>query len=290
MTMLEAATMAAGPEAHVLRFDDLDAALAGPDALSAIRRALDDHGVVRLRSPEVRATAVSRLAAALGPSLEGRTPRSLEGHDAIQVLATPAQTAPDAARAGDSAHILHADYSHAERPPAYVMLNPRTPAPPLPTTWVDMRRVLAGLPAALRRRIAPLGAVHAALRDQVTAGVHRDLARMPAALRGQGPVHPLVCRHPRTEAPFLFLPVRRDSLVPGLADAAAHALLTELWDAVAASPHRIAMPVGQGEVVVWDNLAMTHDKPAYPAEEAREVWFLTLGGAPLQSAEAGQGA
>jgi taurine dioxygenase len=169
------------------------------------------------------------------------------------------------------------------------MLHPRTPTPPLPTTWVDMRRVLADLPAALCRRIASLGAVHAALRDQVTAGVHRDLARMPAALRGQGPVHPLVCRHPRTGVPFLFLPVRRDSLIPEMTDAAAYALLCELWDAVVASPHRISMPVGQGEVVIWDNLAMTHDKPAYPAGEAREVWFLTLGGAPLQPAEAGDG-
>ena len=279
-----------GLRACVLSFDDLGSALARPETLAAIRQALDCCGVVRILALTVEAPAVSRIAATLGPSREGRTACSLEGHDAIQVLITPARAGVDEARIRDSAHILHADYSHAELPPTYVMLHPRTPTPPLATCWVDMRRVLADLPLALRRRITSLGAVHAKVPDQVTARVHRDLAEVPAALRDQGPIHPLVCRHPRTGIPFLFLPVRRDSKIPGLPDAPARALLTELWDAVAASPHRLSMPIAQGELVVWDNLAMTHDKPAYPAGEAREVWFLTLGGALLQPARFDHGA
>ncbi|WP_227699756.1 TauD/TfdA family dioxygenase, partial [Raoultella ornithinolytica] len=66
-------------------------------------------------------------------------------------------------------------------------------------------------------------------------------------------------RNPHTGAPSLFLSVRRDARIPGMAASESRALLTGLWDLVEASPHRWRSLVRGNDIFIWDNIGTVHD-------------------------------
>lgn len=252
--------------------------LVGMDGFAGLLRdTLDRHLVVLLKADVIEPEAMGGLAALLGAP---RTPRgaAVPGQK-MALFRTGARADATAQEAEDIAHILHVDYSDLEAPPAYSLQHQRSPnAAPLPALWVDMRRVLAALPASLRRQIEPLRARHSPFQDQVNVGVHRTVRDMPADIRAKGTLHPLVCRDTHTGAPYLFLPVRRDSEIDGMPADDSRALLTALWDAVDAAPYRFSAPVRTGEIAIWDNMAAVHTRAPFPLTMPREVWFATIEG------------
>jgi taurine dioxygenase len=85
----------------------------------------------------------------------------------------------------------------------------------------------------------------------------------------EGMIHPLVCRHPETGRPHLYLGRRRLAWVHGLSLEESEALLDELWH-VASEPSRAwTHEWNPGDLVLWDNRCTMHRRDAFDASTRR---------------------
>jgi len=82
-------------------------------------------------------------------------------------------------------------------------------------------------------------------------------------------MHPLVCRHPETLRPHLYLGRRRLAWIEGLSYDESEALLDELWH-VAAEPSRAwTHEWNPGDLVLWDNRCTMHRRDSFDASTRR---------------------
>jgi taurine dioxygenase len=85
----------------------------------------------------------------------------------------------------------------------------------------------------------------------------------------EGTVHPLVCRHPETGRPHLYLGRRRLAWIEGLPIQESEALLDQLWQ-VAGEPSRVwTHEWSVGDLVLWDNRCTMHRRDAFDASTRR---------------------
>lgn len=268
----------------VIAHDDVDALVAQPGFTDALAGLLAKHLVVRIDAPPFEAKSLAAIATRLGPPSVNKGPR-LPGFDSIIQFESAGKVDVDPQKDRDAAQIMHHDSAGLTEPPAYAIVNTKTqPREPAWHSWIDMQAVYRDLPAAMKQRIDGLRCIHPSYPEVVSAGVHRDLKDLPADVRDKGPAHPLVVRNPHTGAPSLFLSVRRDARIPGMAASESRALLTGLWDLVEASPHRWRSLVRGNDIFIWDNIGTVHDRPPFSAREARKVWFANLAPVAPQAA------
>ena len=170
--------------------------------------------------------------------------------------------------------VWHTDMSYLERPPKASMLY-ALEVPPAggDTSFCDMYAAHDALPAALRARVAGLRVKHDGTYNSggyLRAGVTPtdDPREAP------GMLHPLVCRHPESGRPMLYLGRRRNAYLDGLPLAESERLLDEIW-AIATRPdfawtHRWRV----GDLVLWDNRCTMHRRDPFDAA-ARRVMHRT---------------
>ncbi|MGE0387401.1 MAG: TauD/TfdA dioxygenase family protein [Gammaproteobacteria bacterium] len=245
-----------------------------------IREALSRHLVLRIRRQALTPDEAVRFTEYFGPLMDVRRPSPpavhVPGYPGIQVLSNGLDA--QGRRLGDgntSAQIWHSDSGQWEVPPGVVLFYCRTTADPAPATkFLNMIAVYAALPEHLKARIANLRARHHMYSQSVDVDVHRNGRSLPREQRAAGMPHPLVRRHLWTGQPILFLPTRRDSIIDGLADDEARALLTELWDFADAAPCQWSTALVPDDVVIWDNAASVHCREGWPAQQTRAMWHL----------------
>lgn len=260
-----------------LAHPDFDVLVAQPGFLDQLPALLAKHLVIRIDAPPFAAESLGKVQALLGVSSVNKGPR-LAGFEHIIEFNSPANAAADPQKDADIAQILHHDSAGLAEPPRYAVVNTKSlPGKPALHSWVDMQAVYRDLPAATRSRINGLGVIHPSFPDLVSTRVHRDVRELPANAREYSQLHPLVVRNRATGLPALFLSVRRDARIPGMADANACALLTELWERIESSPHRWQSPVKGNDIFIWDNIATVHDRPPFSSAEPRRIWFANLG-------------
>lgn len=260
-----------------LAHPDFDALVVQPGFLDQLPALLAKHLVIRIDAPPFAAESLAKVQAMLGVSSASKGPR-LAGFEHIIEFNSPANPAADPQKDADVAQILHHDSAGLAEPPRYAVVNTKSiPGKPALQSWVDMQAVYRDLPAATRSRINGLNVLHPSFPEMVSTRVHRDVKELPANVRDYGQLHPLVVRNKATGLPALFLSVRRDAKIPGLVDAEARALLTELWERVESSPHRWQSPAKGNDIFIWDNIATVHDRPPFSSAEPRRIWFANLG-------------
>ncbi len=261
----------------VIEHTDLDVLAARPGFVDGLVALLAKHLVIRIDAPPFQAKTLAAIAARLGPPSVNKAPR-LAGFDSIIHFNTPGKPDADPQRDRDVAQVLHHDSAGLAAPPAFAIVNTKTvPKEPAWHSWVNMQAVYRDLPAATKQKINGLRCIHPSYPELVTVGVQRDLKALPEDVREKGASHPLVVRNPGTGEPALYLSVRRDAKIPGMDAGESLKLLTELWDAVEASPHRWRSLVRGDDILIWDNIGTVHDRPPFSAREPREVWFANLG-------------
>jgi taurine dioxygenase len=161
---------------------------------------------------------------------------------------------------GNSELIWHTDMSYANDPPIASLLY----ALEVPsdgsgdTCFCDMYAAYDGLPDALKDRIATLTCKHDASHN--SAGETRKGFGENFAGREDipGAVHPLVCRHPDTGRPVLYLGRRARAYIPELPDAESDALLDELWARATREENVLRHKWRRGDIVMWDNRTTMH--------------------------------
>ena len=166
--------------------------------------------------------------------------------------------------------VWHTDMSYLSEPPDASLLYALEVPPEGGDTWVcSMEAALAALPGGAAR-----GASRAC-RSSTTAPTTRAATCARASTASDDPrtsvgtPHPIVCAHPVTGRPVLYLGRRRNAYVMGLSLADSEALLDELWHYATLPEHGYAHRWRVGDLLMWDNRSTMHRRDPFDAARRR---------------------
>ena len=256
-----------------------------PDFIDQLRKALDAYLLVRIRNQQISPDAMTAVAANFGPLLDirraGGNALHIPGHDLIKVISneTDSETGLPLGDGNSSAQIWHSDSTTWEVPVGHIAFYCRnTPTPAPETRFLNMIKVYETLPAATKERIKSLRAMHHVFPRQIEVDIARNAPSLPTEDRRIGRIHPLVRRHLPTNAPVLYLPTRRDSLIVGWTEPASRELMEELWQHAESSPYFVSAALEPDDFVIWDNSATVHSRDGWPADKPRTMWHVSSEG------------
>jgi taurine dioxygenase len=256
------------------------------EVLEALRKALDEHVVLRFRRQSLTPHQMERLGRYFGPLLslkraENTTADHLPGLDYLKIISN-ARTS-DGRPLGDgspNAQDWHSDGAMTPQPATYTYFYGRK-VPPVPprTYWMNAYLVYEALPADVKRRIADLTVIH----HHFTAGNEHPLPPpLPLEQRRRGPHHPLVRVHPATGRPILYLPHRSDALVVGMEPGESAELISYLRDFMRLAPFWWGVAMEVDDFVIWDNRPALHRRDGWDPAHDRVLWHLANAGeAPI---------
>lgn len=238
-----------------------------PQLFARIRAAWLEHMVLRFRGQQLtegQLLAFSRNFGELdppGPNPLGRP--FLPDHPEMNVISNIKGGGVPIGGLGDGEAIWHADMTYVERPPmAAILYAIEIPPAGGDTYWANMVLAYETLPAALKRRVEGLEAVHDATYN--SAGAMRNGYKEVTDPRtAPGARHPLVRTHPETERRSLFLGRRRNSYIVGLELEESERLLDELWRHATQPKFTWRQQWRVGDVMVWDNRCTLHRRDAF---------------------------
>jgi taurine dioxygenase len=241
---------------------------------AAIARAWAEHSVLLFREQrldDAGLIAFSRRFGGLDHAPVQENGRAVvEGHPEIYVVSNvlDAEGRPIGSLGAGEA-VWHTDMSYLPAPPKASMLYALEVPPAGGDTWfASMHAAFERLPPPLAARARGLRVKHDGTYNSggfVRAGV--TPTDDPRTAPGQ--VHPLVCRHPETDRPALYLGRRRNAWIEGLELAESEALLDELWrhatDPALVWRHRWRV----GDLVLWDNRCTLHRRDPFDPASRR---------------------
>ncbi|MDO7836371.1 TauD/TfdA family dioxygenase [Sphingobium sp. HBC34] len=252
--------------------------------IDMMKRLLDEHRVVLIRGQKIEPGTAQDFTSNFGPLLDIKRQGSGALHvpDAEWIKVISNGKTADGQLIGDgnsSAQLWHTDSTPWEAPVGHIAFYCRQTVDPAPSTYfMDMIKVYEALPQAMKDRIDRLRVIHHFFPRQIEPEIHRNAPSMPLEDRKLGTLHPLVRRHLGTGKPILYLPTRRDSLIPDMDEAESRALLTELWDFVDTCPFKVGHAMMPDDYVIWDNSATVHSRDGWPAEKVRIMWHISAEG------------
>ena len=234
----------------------------------AIRAAWHDHSALLLRDQHLSdddLVAFSRRFGALdeAPVMEtGRT--AVPGKPEVYVISNVlgADRKPIGSLGAGEA-VWHTDMSYLETPPdASALYALEVPAQGGSTWLAGMNAALRALPGDLRQAVEGRAIKHDATYN--SGGFLREGARVDDDPRtSAGAVHPIVCQHPETGVPTLYLGRRRNAYVVGLELAESEALLDRLWAHATRPDFTYAHRWRVGDLLMWDNRCTLHRRDAF---------------------------
>lgn len=245
---------------------------------------LAQHFVVRLRGQDYTPREIVSLGQVFGPLMDvrhaGNGARHVPEEPFIKVISNARDREGRRVGDGNSAgQIWHSDVSYWEAPPGVTLFCGRVAPPSLPKThFMHMAKVYAALPESLRDGIRTVRIQHHQYPRGVEIGDNPTHESLPFERRTSGATHPLVRRHLGSNQPVLFLPYRRDSVIPGMSEDDSRSLLERLWDFVERTPYAHGVALEPGDVVIWDNAGTLHRRDAWPRQEARVMWHVSAQG------------
>lgn len=233
----------------------IDAALA-----AEIRAVWLEHKVIAFPGQTLTLEDFERVASHFGPWGQDPYFRTLPDHPHVAEIRREADE-----RTPLFAEGWHSDWSFLEQPPAMTLLYGRE-IPPVggDTLYADQQAAYAAMPDDLKRRVDGRMGIHSARRGYSKAGQYgdRDVGRSMAIVADDSALatqlHPLVLTHPETGRKGLFLSPGYTIGIDGMDDAAAQALLLELYAYQCQEPFVYRHRWSTGMVTLWDNRAVNH--------------------------------
>ncbi len=170
---------------------------------------------------------------------------------------------------------FHSDFAFAHEATLAISLHAiELPAAGAPTVFANAVRAAATLPATLHEQV-----VDADVRniydftwpDDQRLREHQMQPGMPRT------DHPMLRLHPRTGVPVIFANQMHTDRVLGISDTASEALLDEVFAILYADDNCYTHHWRVGDLVLWDNIALHHGRPAWDRDEARTLQRVALG-------------
>jgi alpha-ketoglutarate-dependent taurine dioxygenase len=177
----------------------------------------------------------------------------------------------------DQELLWHADGTYGVQPGIATSLLAKEAEPgSAPTMFANAIRALASLPPELRARLETMSAVHVKeLNGDRPDQPHRaNLA--PAEVRSYE--HPVLYKPPHLEERVLYVNRLMTSHIAGLPAPESQALMEELFGYIYRDDNIYTHHWQPGDVVIWDNIALQHRRPAATGSAARHLRRLSLDG------------
>ncbi|HTW82823.1 MAG TPA: TauD/TfdA family dioxygenase [Candidatus Sulfotelmatobacter sp.] len=167
--------------------------------------------------------------------------------------------------AGEAA--WHTDMSYLPMPPkASILYALEVPPAGGDTSFCSMYAAYDELSPALRELVRGRTIKHDG--TYTSAGdVRLGVAATDDPRRSPGASHPVICTHPETGRPVLYLGRRRNAYIDDLSVDESEALLDALWANATAHAWRHRWRVG--DVVLWDNRCTMHRREPFDANARR---------------------
>jgi taurine dioxygenase len=248
------------------------------DGFAAIRRAFIDHPVLLFRGQALSDDELIGFARRFGPldwaPIQENGRRFVEGKPELYVVSNVIENGVAIGSLGAGEATWHTDMSYLELPPMASMLFAiEVPETGGNTGFCNMYSAYEALPDALKRRISGVMIKHDGTYN--SGGYLRDgVAAVDDPRLSPGAVHPLVCTHPDSGRPCLYLGRRRNAYLVGLELAESEELLDALWACATRDAFTWYNRWRVGDLVLWDNRCTMHRRdPFDPA--ARRIMHRT---------------
>nr|WP_238344282.1 TauD/TfdA family dioxygenase [Ramlibacter lithotrophicus] len=180
----------------------------------------------------------------------------------------------------DAGSYFHTDYSYLAVPARATTLYSRVvPKVGGDTLFADQQAAYDDLPAAMKRRIEPLLAIHHyGNRHDVDEASRTAASPLSAEQKAKMPLitHRVARPHPVTGRKALYAVSGSSFGIVGMPDDEARDLLNELAAHATQPKYQLRFRYGVGDVVVWDNAALLHSATLTDPQDARTLWRITV--------------
>lgn len=195
--------------------------------------------------------------------------RFVEGHPEIYVVSNVMENGAPIGSLGAGEATWHTDMSYLVDPPKASMLYALEVPPTGGNTYFSsMYAAYESLPDELKRRIEGLQVKHDATYNS-GGYVRQGVTAVDDPMSAPGTYHPLVCRHPETKRPLLYLGRRRNAFLKGLSLAESEKLLDEVWSYATRDEISWHNQWQVGDLVMWDNRCTMHRRDPFDASSRR---------------------
>jgi taurine dioxygenase len=200
--------------------------------------------------------------------------RFVDGHPEIYVVSNVIENGEPIGSLGAGEAVWHTDMSYIEAPPKASMLYAlEVPGSGGDTGFVNMYLGYEAMPAVFKRRLHGLKIKHDGTYNS-GGYVRQGVVAVDDPITSPGAVHPLVCTHPETRRPVLYLGRRRNAYIIGLPLAESEALLDDIWDYATKDEYTWYNQWRAGDVVLWDNRCTMHRRDSFD-DKARRIMHRT---------------
>ena len=239
--------------------------------IAAIRRAWYDNLVLVFRDQSLSDRQLLDFSLALGPINDtgGDAPAHAPGFPQVLVVSNVVENGKPIGILGYGEAFWHTDMSFMRCPPsASLLYSLEIPREGGDTSFLDMYTAFETLPEPLRMQVTRLRLHHdGTLNSAGKPRRHRNPAN--AGNESFGTLHPLVCRHPETHRPALYLGRRPKAFIDGMDAAASEDLLNRLWAHCQSSEAVYRHRWRGGDLIIWDNRCVMHRRDAFDPSSRR---------------------
>ena len=253
--------------------EGLDLRTLDDDTFAAVHRAWLDHQVLLFRGQRLTAADLIAFSRRLGDldlaPIQETGRRFVEGHPELYVVSNVVENGAPIGSLGAGEAVWHTDMSYQAIPPkASILYAVEVPPCGGNTSFCSMYDAWDRLSVPLKERVRAASVKHDGTYN--SGGYLREGSIATDDPRAAaGTLHPLVCRHPETGRPHLYLGRRRLAWLEGLPLDESEALLDELWQAAAEPARAWTHEWTVGDLVLWDNRCTMHRRDALDASTRR---------------------
>ncbi|HTQ00279.1 MAG TPA: TauD/TfdA family dioxygenase [Casimicrobiaceae bacterium] len=249
-------------------------------AFAQIERAFYEHQVLTLRAQDLTPAQFVAFARRFGPPQPHVIDQFHHPADANILILSNVKKDGQPTGLQDAGSYFHTDYSYLAVPARATTLYSRV-APKVggDTLFANQQAAYDDLAQAMKRRIAPLFAIHhygnrndLDERSRTVASVLTDeqKAKMPLI------THKVARPHPVTGRISLYAVSGSSFGIVGMPQDEARDLLDELAAHSTQPKYQMRFKYGVGDVVVWDNASLLHSATLTDPEDARTLWRITM--------------
>ena len=251
-----------------------------PATFAEFERALYDNLVITVRVQTLTPAQFAAFARRIGPPQPHVIDQFHHPDDPNILILSNVKKDGQPTGLQDAGSYFHTDYSYLQVPARATTLYSRVvPKVGGDTLFANQQAAYDDLPAAMKKRIAPLLAVHHyGNRNDVDEKSRTVASVLTAEQKARMPVitHRIARRHPVTGRMALYAVSGSSFGIAGMPDDEACDLLDELAAHSTQEKYRLRFKYGVGDVVMWDNASLLHSATLTDPADARTLWRITV--------------
>jgi taurine dioxygenase len=236
-----------------------------PSLAEELRRAYQTHHLLVFRDQELTGEQQVGVVRLFGPTL--RRGRYADGWAYVSNV-RPDGLVPEGGLA------FHFDLAFTEEPFWGLSLyGLEVPADGSPTWFASSARAAGLLSEEIRKRVAGLRALNVFDFNLPQDRRQREAELAPGMPRAE---HPVISSHPRLGVPVLLVCQQQTDRIMGLAPQESEDILAALFERLYSPENVYVHRWRTGDLVVWDNLAIQHGRPAFADGSERTLRRVTI--------------